>query len=192
MHNRLVQNPLDPNLLQASIQGPFSFTHILSVAFYASFCFPVPKLMSCVLDFCYCSTLFLIPHSVPVIFCYITNHYKTSWLKTTMWAVLGGNSWSLFPAVSAVVAWPGLEDPLPPQGWQVGSGCWFLSIWTSPQCGFASSHMPVGFQEWTSQERRSGNCQFLKPWVQKLAQCHFHHSLLVKYHRDQWKECQRI
>lgn len=150
MQNRLVQNPLDPNVLQASIQGPFSFTHILFVGFYASFCFQVPKPMSCVLDFCYCSTLYLIPHSVPVIFCYITNHYETSWLKTTMWAVLGGDSWSLFPAVSAVVAWPRLEDPLPPQSWQVGSGCWFLSIWTSPHVALPPHILPVGFQEWTS------------------------------------------
>lgn len=104
VQNRLVQNPLDPNVLQASIQGPFSFTHILFVGFYASFCFQVPKPMSCVLDFCYRSTLYLIPHSVPVIFCYITSHYETSWLNTTMWAVLGGDSWSLFPAVSAEVA----------------------------------------------------------------------------------------
>ena len=124
------QNRLDPNLLQASIQGPLNFTHNLSVIFYASFCFPVPKPGSCVLGFCYCSALFLVPQSAPAAFSYVTNHYKTSQLTTTTWAVLGGSSWSLFPAVSAVVAWPGLEDPLPPQGWQAVSGCWFLFTWT--------------------------------------------------------------
>ena len=97
------QNRLDPNLLQASIQGPLNFTHNLSVIFYASFCFPVPKPGSCVLGFCYCSALFLVPQSAPAAFSYVTNHYKTSQLTTTTWAVLGGSSWSLFPAVSAVV-----------------------------------------------------------------------------------------
>lgn len=148
--------------------------------------------MSCVLDFCYRSTLYLIPHSVPVIFCYITSHYETSWLNTTMWAVLGGDSWSLFPAVSAEVAWPRLEDPLPPQSWQVDSGCWSLSIWTSPHVALPPHICQLGSKGERPKKEDVEAASFLRPGSRNLAQCHFHHRLLVEYHRDQWKECQRI
>lgn len=119
MRTEMVQNekncltPPPPAAFYRLLFKPLSaFAHTLFVALHASFCFPVSKPMPCVLGFCYCGTLFLAPLSLPIILCYIANHHKTSWLKTTMWAGLGGSSLYPFHVVSAEVTWLGLEDPL--------------------------------------------------------------------------------
>lgn len=151
------QNRLDPNLFQASIQGPLNFTHHLSVILYASLCFPVPKPVSCVLGFCYCSALFLVPQSAPAAFCYVTSHYNTSRLTTATWAVLGGSGWSLSPAASAVVAWPGPRIHCYHRAGRLSLAVGFSPH--EPTTGFACSHGVVRFQEGMSQEERSGNCQ---------------------------------
>lgn len=83
------QNRLDPNLFQASIQGPLNFTHHLLWSFMLLSASQSQKPVSCVLGFCYCSALFLVPQSAPAAFCYATSHYNTSRLTTATWAVLG-------------------------------------------------------------------------------------------------------
>lgn len=58
-------------------------------------------------------------------------------------------------------------------GWQVGTGSWFLSICASLLGLLGLPHsMVAGMQEWASQESGSGCSQFLKVTVQELALCY--------------------
>lgn len=127
------QNRLDPNLLQASTQGPLNFTHNLSVIFYASICFPVPKPVLCVLGFCYCSALFLVPQSAPAVFCDITNATKLHGLQQQCVGSAGRQQLVSLPC-------------------SVSCGGLTRTGGSTSTTVFACSHVVVRFQEWMSQE----------------------------------------
>lgn len=119
-----------PTFSEASIQGPLSFAHHLSVILYASLCFPVPKPVSCVLGFVtarpvsgttVCSSSLLLRNK-PL-------QYFTAYNSS-----VGGAGWQRLvslPAASAVVAWPGPRIHCC-KGWQVSLAVGF-STWEPPQ-----------------------------------------------------------
>lgn len=177
-HEEFPHFPLSPywQLPQHPLCGPLCF-FLLPFSKLSAMCVRLLLLQHSTFGSAVCSSNLLLCNKVP----------QNSMAENN---TVGRASWQQLVSVPCSISCSG---PTRSGGcWQVGSGCWFLSTWTSPQGGFASSHVVIGFKKWMSQETGSGNCKLLKPWTQKLVQCHFYHRLLTKYHRDRWKGYQRI